>query len=167
MQKIVMRGETLELNVDRFWSKVRKTDTCWEWQAGICGSGYGGFSVKTKDGNKNRHTHVVSWILTNGDVPAGMCVLHTCDNRKCVNPDHLFLGSRLNNVQDMDKKGRRKTKASNGSTNGFSKLNEESVRLIRERFQRGELQSALAKEFNVTQVCISQITLRKTWRHVV
>jgi hypothetical protein len=87
-----------------FWSMVdiKEPDECWVWKAGLADTGYGGLSHL----NKTATTHVVAWELTNGPVPDGLCVLHKCDNRPCCNPNHLFLGTKKDNTQDMVKKGR-------------------------------------------------------------
>lgn len=96
---------TPEQTAARFWSKVRKGDGCWEWQAKRFDNGYGSFAVSR---NKNQGAHRVAWELTNGPIPAGMSVLHHCDNRPCVRPDHLFLGTQLDNMRDMLAKGRQR-----------------------------------------------------------
>lgn len=89
---------------ERFWSKVKmgEPDECWEWQAYFRGGGYGGFQWLGKPWKSHR----VAWILTNGEVPDGLWVLHTCDNPACCNPAHLWLGTRSDNVRDMCAKGR-------------------------------------------------------------
>jgi hypothetical protein len=87
---------------DRFWSRVDKTDGCWLWTGWTSRFGYG----RIKRDNRECLTHRVSWELTNGPIPDGMCVLHRCDVPACVRPDHLFLGTKTDNAADRTAKGR-------------------------------------------------------------
>lgn len=89
---------------ERFWAKVEKTDGCWEWTAFVHPKGYGMFGV----GREARRAHRVSYEIANGPIPDGLCVCHSCDNRRCVRPDHLFLGTNQDNVDDKMRKGRGK-----------------------------------------------------------
>jgi hypothetical protein len=88
----------------RFWEKVRiaSKDECWLWTASLNNKGYG----KIGEGKKILLAHRVSWELHFGPIPDRLCVLHKCDNPKCVNPDHLFLGTQKDNAQDMVRKNR-------------------------------------------------------------
>lgn len=94
---------------DRFWEKVNKNSDngCWEWISSLNGNGYGAFFTHLQpEGRKNHRAHRFSWELKNGEIPKGLWVLHKCDNRLCVNPDHLFLGDRIDNMRDCATKGR-------------------------------------------------------------
>jgi hypothetical protein len=87
---------------ERFWSKVERTDGCWKWLGQIAGNGYAAFSMH----NRLRSAHRVAWEFTNGPIPDGMWVLHHCDNPLCVRPDHLFLGTVVDNNRDTVAKRR-------------------------------------------------------------
>jgi hypothetical protein len=87
---------------ERFWSKVDRSGTCWLWTASLTKGGYGQFWFPPK----RVDAHRASWMIANGPIPAGMCVCHDCDNPRCVRPDHLFLGTKLENTHDIIRKGR-------------------------------------------------------------
>ena len=90
--------------MERFWSKVNKQgiNECWEWQSRVIPEGYGQISM----GKTNKYAHRVAYELTHGEIPNGKCVRHTCDNRACVNPKHLLLGTHQDNMDDMVIRGR-------------------------------------------------------------
>lgn len=148
----------------RFWSKVAITpdvDKCWEWQAGLNEYGYGSIS----DRPKLKKAHRVAWELTYGAIPDGLQVLHKCDNRKCCNPRHLFLGTHLNNMEDMVKKGRQS--APIGEQNAKHKLTKSQVIEIRQRYVEGGISiTKLGNEYGITRQSTSAIVLRRTWKHV-
>lgn len=100
--------------VDRFWAKVDRSGDCWVWTAYRNRNGYGQFWF-----NRSLHlAHRVSWILTNGSIPDGLCVLHQCDNPPCVNPAHLWVGTQVENIADRDAKGRQNHAAKTHCANG-------------------------------------------------
>lgn len=144
----------------RFWDKVniRDKDACWEWQAATA-KGYGAIRI---DG-RLRGAHQVSWELHNHQtVPDGMFVLHECDNRSCVNPHHLFLGTHQDNMDDMYAKGRRI--AASGESSGSSKLTHSQVEQIR-RLSPKHSRRELAHMFGVkAHATINKILSGKTWR---
>src|SRR5690242_10599760 len=87
---------------------------CWEWQGSTHASGYGQISIC----GKPRRAHRVSYLIYRGPIEPGLFVLHRCDNRKCVRPDHLFLGTSQDNVTDMEVKGRARKVCPRGEKNG-------------------------------------------------
>lgn len=89
-----------------FWDRKEiDSNGCWNWVGSKRAHGYGQVYF---NGKPARKAHRVAWELTNGKIPNNLCVLHRCDNSSCINPDHLFLGTQLENIQDMINKGRRR-----------------------------------------------------------
>ena len=155
---------------DRFWSRVDKSGDCWNWTAGKV-SGYGAI----KHRGKRIKAHRLSWMLHNGPIPEGdgyhgTCVLHKCDNRACVNPDHLFLGTNDDNMRDMAEKGRTVSPPhlsdQNGSKNRMAKLCEDDIPRIRDMLRCGAKRQDIADWFGVTYVTISNIDRGLAWMHV-
>lgn len=148
---------------ERFWRHVRKGDGCWEWQSARGGNGYGSFGLTRE---RMTPAHRFSWELHYGPIPDGLFVCHHCDNRLCVRPDHLFLGTHGDNMADMVRKGRHRNKPMVGVANPKAKLTEDDVRAIRTRRAAGETCRVLAAEFGVSTPLISYIVKRKQWTHV-
>lgn len=146
-------------DMDRFMDKVspEPNSGCWLWTASSSAQGYGHFQVN----GRLCRAHRVSWELHNGKIPDGMWVLHKCDNPGCVNPDHLFLGTNVDNVADMVAKGRRaKTE---GATHWNAKLSERQIRQIR---SASGLHKEIAAAFGVSRQHISHIKSGGKWSHL-
>ena len=145
---------------DRFWEKVTKTDTCWLWNGAMQPNGYGQFGAQVIGMSSSALAHRVSYYLANSSLPPDLCVLHTCDNRRCVNPAHLVLGTTQENTDDMLCKGRDKVK---GELHKNHKLTEAQVTVIRADTR---LQRIIAKEYGVSQALVSALKNNKRWRHL-
>ena len=154
-------------DVERFWAKVDKSagdQGCWEWIASRDKKGYGAFGLN----GKRVQSHRLSAAMAGLDIE-GLCVCHKCDNPSCVNPDHLFAGTKADNNRDMVEKGRAsrfKGSMNKGSAHGNSKLTEEDVVEIKERLRAGETQTSIAKDFGVSRITVSHINTGRYWKHV-
>jgi hypothetical protein len=150
----------------RFWAKVDKTGECWKWVGALhAPHGYG---VILRD-RRLVLAHRMSWELTYGAIPPGMQVLHKCDNKPCVRPTHLWLGTQQDNVDDMISKGRRVQGAFNplfGEDVHGSKLTSTSVRVIRRERAQGRTLAELANKFGVSIATISLVARGLHWKHV-
>lgn len=161
------RGPCLECRradaIDRFWAKVQKVDGCWTWSGYVNPqTGYGSLSML---GERGLTAHRVSWRLHIGDVPDGQCVCHRCDNRVCVRPDHLFLGSVAENNQDMWGKGR--GVAPRGEQVWTAKLSPEVVQAVRAARDTDRVSyRKLGQLFGISARNAEQICKRRIWRNV-
>ena len=143
----------------KFWSLVDKTQSCWEWTRSTGSHGYGQYYVEP---SKPLAAHRYAWTATFGKIPDGLFVLHKCDNKKCVRPDHLFLGTQKENMRDMCNKGRHSKECSKGDDNPNTKISDADVIEIKKRWIRGTRQIpgnalALSIEYGVTRARIYQL----------
>ena len=142
----------------RFWDKVDKSGDCWEW-TGAKSCGYGN---SWNDG-KHIGAHRLVLHIMGIDIPAGMYVCHRCDNRGCVNPDHLFIGTPKDNMRDKIDKGRDRYSPRKGEKNGNSKLSEGNVKEI---LLSDESNATLAKRFDISRQLAWKIRTKQVWSHV-
>lgn len=149
--------------MDRLMERIQYDTNggCWLWTGYVRDGHYGRFAI-----NKAKHTaHRVMYEQVVGPIPRGMFVCHKCDVRACVNPDHLFLGTHVENMIDMVVKGRsNKNEGRHGSNNPTAILNEEKVLAIRAR--EGEPYEDIAKDFGVAPKTIGNVIKRRYWKHV-
>jgi hypothetical protein len=146
---------------ERFLAKVCPDPAtgCWLWQGAMYPNGYGCAQFD----RKKKNAHRVAWILFRGAIPAGMVVCHKCDVPRCVNPDHLFVGSTADNARDMTEKGRGRR----GQKHPLSKLTDEQAARIKSLLAEDRMyMSEIAREFGVSPSAIKSIKLGLTWRHV-
>lgn len=156
----------------RFWSKVRKSNGCWEWTSAIHRDGYGVFGVYRPEDRErlglsthNARAHRVAYALAKGPCPAGALILHSCDNPRCVNPDHLSAGTASQNTIEALERGR--MVPMRGERSGSAKLTTRQVIAIRaRRATTGERYRDIAADLPVTESQVEAICNRRTWKHV-
>lgn len=183
-----MHGDDVE---ERFWDKVRIGDGCWEWTSARTKTGYGQFRLN----GRTRQAQQVAWELWHGlPFPAGMEACHTCDHPWCMRPSHVFIGTHVENIADMDRKGRRGVAVgdSNGSrrhpgrlargdlnpmrlypdkrpcgeSHGGSKLSEADVVEMRRLHGAGESSASIGRRFGIGRSQALAIIKRHFWKHV-
>lgn len=176
------------MNPNVFWHKTKKSGDCLLWTGAVGKSGYGAVGYQYK----NWSAHRLAWFFINGEIPNGLIVCHKCDNKLCVNPDHLWLGTHQDNSHDMVRKGRsakgkrsparlypeslkrgddhwsrQKPKlVTKGSRHHKAKITESTVKSIRERVSNGENIKLISEEFDMHLSSIYLMVNRKTWKHV-
>lgn len=150
---------------ERFWTKVNKNapNGCWEWLAYRDQRGYGQYRLTRQ--RKSDLAHRLAWADKNGPIPDGMFCCHHCDNPSCLNPDHIFIGTQLDNVKDCREKGRfRNPPTYYGEDHPRAVVTEEDVRWIRGLAHIGAVR--LGKLFGVSRQVIHHILKRNTWNHI-
>lgn len=133
---------------------------CWNWTAAKYYNGYGVFAMRR---GENHTAHRAAWLIYMGTEPGKLDVCHHCDNRGCVNPSHLFLGTRQENMMDRVRKGRHPRKANKGEANGRAKLTDRDVRAIK---GMPGTHAHAARVFGISEFVISGIRKGRFWSHV-
>lgn len=156
VKRIARAGQSL---IERFIEQyIPVTESgCWLWTGAKARGDYG---VINKD-NKLVRAHRVSYMLFKGKIPDGLMVLHKCDIPDCVNPEHLFLGTAMDNTHDMIKKGRQSVMK--GENHYKSILNRDDIKIIRNSHKKVK---ELAEEYGVAPGTIYNVLQRKTWSHI-
>lgn len=164
LRRIEMRFDFVKQKLDNV--KISESG-CWEYQGDKDSHGYGRFTIYArylKERKRKFFAHRVAYAFFNGADPGEKLVCHKCDNPCCINPDHLFLGSHQDNMNDMRDKGRRAPQ--DGENNGHARLDEPSVREIIKKIQEGKTNIAIAKDHGVTHSQVSLIRRGKVWQKV-
>lgn len=158
----------------KLWTLVHYAQTgCWLWTGRRQADGYGSLSY----GGQSWLAHRLAWTLTYGEIPPELCVCHHCDTPACINPDHLFVGTRQDNNADRDAKGRRGAVGFHPETHPYAtrargerqhsaKLTAEHVLEIRAKHQQGMSQRAIARQYGMAKSSIDKVVQRKTWTHI-
>lgn len=144
-----------------FWEKVRRQrdDQCWPWLASTTRNGYG----QVRADGRNQKAHRLSYTEARGEIPLGMVVMHTCDNRRCVNPNHLRLGTPRENNKDRDIKGRQVSKR--GEAHGMSKLREnQAAEIVALRSEINRRVSDFAVRFGVSKTTVRDLLAGRSWK---
>jgi len=143
--------------IDRFWDRVVMIPEhpCWDWNGAMV-RGYGYL------GTAPFYAHRMSWAIHFGQIPRGMCVLHKCDNRACTRPDHLFIGTRIDNAKDRNLKGRQ----ARGESHACCRLSGHEASQIRDLLKCGWKHGDVAAEYGVSQCHVYNIERREKWKHV-
>ena len=152
MKKLIL----CQKSIIRFWENVQMSEDCWEWTGHLWPTGYGRFRLN----GGPVLAHRLSWTIYYGDIPEGIFVCHKCDNRKCVRPDHLFLGTSLDNLRDSARKGRQ---AKNPFTSGI--VSPKGVDEIRNKYASGGyLQKELVIEYQISPAAMSALLNYRTYK---
>ena len=162
-------------DIKRFWKRIDKARgaPCWLWTGACSSFGHGHIKIA----GKLVGTHRVSWLIHKGDIPNGLCVLHKCDVPACTRPSHLFLGTKADNIRDMEAKGRRipisgerhrvrlHPELVRGESNGRARLNAAQVIEIRAKSDKTTI-AEIAREYGMSEGAIRHIVKRRHWSHI-
>lgn len=152
----------------RFWEKVDQaggSDACWPWMAGLFRDGYGQFRLPPSLGNFKLKAHRKAYELTKGEIPAGLVVMHSCDNPPCCNPAHLSVGTVGDNTRDASAKGR--LAAQRPGYRSTSTLTAENVAEMRALHAAGGWRfTPLGQRFGVSREVARMVVRRRTWKDV-
>ena len=154
-------------------NRHEKINDCWIWKCKILNSGYGELVHGSEGKRFFLSAHRESYKIFKGEIKEGLCVCHTCDNRKCVNPEHLWVGTHKDNIQDAKKKNRlpdqrgRKNIKNQGENHHMAKLTEKDVLKIRESLSLGSSQDDLAIDFRVSKATIQAIYYKRNWKYLI
>jgi HNH endonuclease len=164
---MTLNPETLKLMkilAERLWSQVDKSPgygpkgDCWRWTGDKAGKGYGRFQVN----GKTYRVHQLSFEIANGYRTPGLLVMHSCDTPDCVNPAHLSEGTNADNLRDA----RLKNRIAIGERHGKTHLTADDIREIRRRYENGEYQKDIARDYGLGQTGVGFIVRRETWKHI-
>lgn len=159
-------GEPFSLTEEeKFWSLVdrRGPTECWPWKGNVHWTGYGRFFARGKQFQAHRY----AWEISNFPAPPDLLACHTCDNRPCCNPAHVFLDTQTGNIEDAASKGRMKGASQPGERNPNARLVERDVQVIRYLYSTGHFtQQELADQYGVTENTVQHIVKRRTWKFV-
>lgn len=155
------RAQTIE---QRLWSRIERgsDDACWLWTGAHTPAGYGVIGYL----GKQTTAHRLVYSLTYGPIPQNQIVCHSCDNPRCCNPKHLWLGSDKTNSDDKIVKGREGHPDNHGTRNPHARLTAEDVVTIRQVYGDGHSLRQLANEYGVNPPAIWKIVTRRTWKHI-
>jgi hypothetical protein len=154
-----MKGQPLLTRFEEKIDKISSTNKCWIWTSAIA-NGYGVFWIH----GRNQSAHRLAWLFYCGDIPDGWFVCHHCDNKLCVNPQHLFVGTAMDNSRDCVMKGRRHNQ--DGDKNPAAKLTAKDIVRIRDMRAAGMFQKLIAEQFGVGREAIGKILRGERWNTV-